>query len=203
EVLVPALPDDPDEAAALRDLLAEVRGGRVDIRVPQRGDKRALLETVTRNAQQALALHKTKRASDLTTRSRALEEIQQALELDEAPLRIECYDVSNLQGSEVVAAMVVFEDGLPRKSEYRRFAIRGFDGQDDAGAIREVLARRFRRFADEQAPGDDVAAPLDAETGRPRKFAYAPGLVVVDGGRPQVNAARQAMDEAGVADIPV
>ncbi len=203
EVLVPALPDDPDEAAALRDLLAEVRGGRVDIRVPQRGDKRALLETVTRNAQQALALHKTKRASDLTTRSRALEEIQQALELDEAPLRIECYDVSNLQGSEVVAAMVVFEDGLPRKSEYRRFAIRGFDGQDDVGAIREVLARRFRRFADEQAPGDDVAAPLDAETGRPRKFAYAPGLVVVDGGRPQVNAARQAMDEAGVADIPV
>src|SRR5690606_33327116 len=123
--------------------------------------------------------------------------------LDEAPLRIECYDVSNLQGSEVVAAMVVFEDGLPRKSEYRRFAIRGFDGQDDAGAIREVLARRFRRFAGEQAPGDDVAAPLDAETGRPRKFAYAPRLGVVDGGRPQVHAARQAMDEAGVADIPV
>ncbi|HSI92370.1 MAG TPA: excinuclease ABC subunit UvrC [Jiangellaceae bacterium] len=212
EILVPALPADPDEAAALRDLLAEVRGGRVDVRVPQRGDKRALLETVTRNAQQALALHKTKRASDLTTRSRALEEIQQALELDEAPLRVECYDVSNLQGSEVVASMVVFEDGLPRKSEYRRFAVRGVAGQDDVGAIREVLNRRFRRLADERVNGErvngelvtaDGPAPLDPETGRPRKFAYAPGLVVVDGGRPQVNAARQAMDEAGVADIPV
>ena len=203
EVLVPALPADPDEASALRDLLTDVRGGRVDIRVPQRGDKRALLETVTRNAEQALALHKTKRASDLTTRSRALEEIQQALKLDEAPLRVECYDVSNLQGNEVVAAMVVFEDGLPRKSEYRRFAVRGFAGQDDVAAIREVLGRRFRRFGEEQPQQDDSAAPLDPDTGRPRKFAYAPGLVVVDGGRPQVNAARQAMDEAGVADIPV
>jgi excinuclease ABC subunit C len=209
EILVPELPADPAEAAALRDLLADVRGGRVDIRVPQRGDKRALLETVTRNAQQALALHKTKRASDLTTRSRALDEIQQALALDEAPLRIECYDVSNLQGSEVVASMVVFEDGLPRKSEYRRFAIRGLAGQDDVGAIREVLGRRFRRLADDRTNGhvepgsDDGPAPLDPQTGRPRKFAYAPGLVVVDGGRPQVNAARQAMDEVGVADIPV
>jgi excinuclease ABC subunit C len=204
EVLVPALPDDPDEASALRDLLAEVRGGRVDVRVPQRGDKRALLDTVTRNAEQALTLHKTKRASDLTTRSRALEEIQLALKLDEAPLRIECYDVSNLQGNQVVAAMVVFEDGLPRKSEYRRFAVRGLDGQGDVAAIREVLVRRFRRFADEQPErGNDVAAPLDPDTGRPRRFAYAPGLVVVDGGQPQVNVARQAMDEAGVADIPV
>ena len=202
EVLVPALPEDPDEVAALRDLLADVRRARVEIRVPRRGDKRALLETVTRNAEQALKLHKTKRASDLTTRSRALEEIQEALGLEEAPLRIECYDVSNLQGSDVVASMVVLEDGLPRKSEYRRFAIRGLDGQDDVAAIREVLIRRFRRLADEQAP-EDAAGPIDPDTGRPRKFAYAPGLVVVDGGKPQVNAARQAMDEAGVADIPV
>ena len=202
EILVRALPDDADEVAALRDLLVDVRGGRVDIRVPRRGDKRALLETVTRNAEQALKLHKTKRASDLTTRSRALEEIQQALDLDEAPLRIECYDVSNLQGSNVVASMVVLEDGLPRKSEYRRFAIRGLDGQDDVAAIREVLIRRFKRLAVEQSE-QDTASPLDPETGRPRKFAYAPGLVVVDGGKPQVNAARQAMDEAGVADIPV
>ena len=202
EVLVPALPEDPDEVIALRDLLADVRGGRVDIRVPRRGDKRALLETVTRNAGQALKLHKTRRASDLTTRSRALEEIQEALDLDEAPLRIECYDVSNLQGSDVVASMVVLEDGLPRKSEYRRFAIRGLDGQDDVAAIREVLTRRFRRLAEEQV-AQDAASPLDPDTGRPRKFAYAPGLVVVDGGKPQVNAARQAMDEAGVADIPV
>ena len=202
EILVPALPDDPDESRALHELLEELRGGRIDLRVPQRGDKRALLGTVTRNAEQALALHKTKRASDLTTRSRALEEIQRALELDEAPLRIECYDVSNLQGADVVASMVVFEDGLPRKSEYRRFAVRGHQGFDDLAAIREVLGRRFKRLSDEREP-DAAAQPLDPDTGRPRKFAYAPGLVVVDGGKPQVDAARLAMDEAGVSDIPV
>jgi excinuclease ABC subunit C len=202
EILVPALPDDPDEARALIRLLAELRGGRIDVRIPRRGDKRALLETGARNAGQALALHKTKRASDLTTRSRALEEIQLALGLDEAPLRIEAYDVSNLQGADVVASMVVFEDGLPRKSEYRRFAIHGHDGTDDLAAIREVLSRRFRRLREDRT-GIDVSQPLDPETGRPRKFAYAPGLVVVDGGHPQVNAARLAMDEAGVADIPV
>jgi excinuclease ABC subunit C len=202
EVLVPALPDDPAEAGALRDLLGGLRGSRVDLRVPQRGDKRALLDTVTRNAAQALALHKTKRASDLTTRSRALEEIQQALDLDSAPLRIECYDVSNLQGADVVASMVVFEDGLPRKSEYRRFAVRGHQGFDDLAAIREVLGRRFKRLTEEREP-DAAAQPLDPDTGRPRRFAYAPGLVVVDGGKPQVGAARLAMDEAGVSDIPV
>jgi excinuclease ABC subunit C len=202
EILVPALPDDRDETRALHELLEELRGGRIDLRVPQRGDKRALLGTVTRNAEQALALHKTKRASDLTTRSRALEEIQRALDLDEAPLRIECYDVSNLQGTDVVASMVVFEDGLPRKSEYRRFAVRGHQGFDDLAAIREVLGRRFKRLTDEREP-DAAAQPLDPDTGRPRKFAYAPGLVVVDGGKPQVDAARLAMDEAGVSDIPV
>jgi excinuclease ABC subunit C len=202
EILVPALPDDRDETRALHELLEELRGGRIDLRVPQRGDKRALLGTVTRNAEQALALHKTKRASDLTTRSRALEEIQRALELDEAPLRIECYDVSNLQGTDVVASMVVFEDGLPRKSEYRRFAVRGHQGFDDLAAIREVLGRRFKRLTDEREP-DVAAQPLDPDTGRPRKFAYAPGLVVMDGGKPQVDAARLAMDEAGVSDIPV
>ncbi|MGH8839014.1 MAG: excinuclease ABC subunit UvrC [Jiangellaceae bacterium] len=203
EILVPALPDDPAESQALRDLLAELRGGRVDLKIPQRGDKRTLLGTVTRNAAQALALHKTRRASDLTTRSRALEEIQRALDLDEAPLRIECYDVSNLQGTDVVASMVVFEDGLPRKSEYRRFAVRGRHGVDDVAAIREVLGRRFRRLTEEREPDRVAAQPLDPETGRPRKFAYAPGLVVVDGGRPQVAAARLAMDEAGVSDISV
>ena len=202
EILVPALPHDRDETRALHELLEELRGGRIDLRVPQRGDKRALLGTVSRNAEQALALHKTKRASDLTTRSRALEEIQRALELDEAPLRIECYDVSNLQGTDVVASMVVFEDGLPRKSEYRRFAVRGHQGFDDLAAIREVLGRRFKRLTDEREP-DAAAQPLDPDTGRPRRFAYAPGLIVVDGGKPQVGAARLAMDEAGVSDIPV
>ncbi|TDC47187.1 excinuclease ABC subunit UvrC [Jiangella ureilytica] len=227
EILVPAVPDDAEEAAALTELLTELRGGRVDIRVPQRGDKRALLQTVAANAKQSLNLHKTKRASDLTTRSRAIGEIQEALELDEPPLRIECYDISNLAGTEVVGSMVVFEDGLPRKSEYRKFTVRGEQGgTDDVAAIREVLTRRFRRLRetdqadqDEAAPGtvaDPLAASvtpsvaadglrpgIDPTTGRPRKFAYAPGLVVVDGGQPQVNAARQAMDEAGVSDIPV
>ena len=121
------------------------------IRVPQRGDKKALMETVERNALQTLTMHKTKRASDLTTRNQALEEIQAALDLPEAPLRLECYDVSNLQGTEVVASMVVFEDGLPRKSEYRRFVIKGVDGQNDVASIAEVLTRRFKRLLDERA----------------------------------------------------
>jgi excinuclease ABC subunit C len=155
-------------------------------------------------------MHKTQLASDLTTRNRALEEIQQALELDDVPLRIECYDISNLQGTEVVASMVVFEDGLARKSEYRRFVIRGVEGQNDVASMHEVITRRFRRLLDEQArselrPGDDQSGPMlvDPETGRPRKFAYAPGLVVVDGGPPQVAAAQRALDELGVVDIPV
>ncbi len=205
EILVPALPPDQE---VFEELLSERRGSRVQIRVPQRGDKRTLLETVARNAGQALALHKTKRASDLTTRNRALEEIAEALELPEAPLRIECYDISHLQGSEIVASMVVFEDGLARKSEYRRFVIRGQDGSDDVRAMREVITRRFRRLLDEQATSTEVAGDngpmlVDPETGRPRKFAYAPGLVVVDGGQPQVAAAVAALDELGIDDVPV
>jgi excinuclease ABC subunit C len=232
EILVPVVPDDE---AALTEWLSELRGSRVAIRVPQRGDKKALMATVERNALQTLTMHKTKRASDLTTRNQALEEIQTALDLPEAPLRLECYDVSNLQGTEVVASMVVFEDGLPRKSEYRRFVIRGVEGQNDVASIAEVLTRRFKRLLDERAtltsgatPGDDssgddssgdgpaggprgfgdgetdaAAALIDPETGRAKKFSYAPGLVVVDGGPPQVAAARQAMDELGLGDIPV
>ena len=205
EVLVPSLPPD---AEVLEELLSDQRGSRVRIRVPQRGDKRTLQETVARNAEQSLALHKTKRASDLTTRNRALEEIQEALGLPEVPLRIECYDVSNLQGTEVVASMVVFEDGLARKSEYRRFVIRGVDGQNDVASMHEVITRRFRRLLDEQGRSERVvtdAEPMlvDPETGKPRKFAYAPGLVVVDGGPPQVAAARDAMTELGVHHIPV
>lgn len=207
EILVPA---DPPDRATFEQLLSDLRGSRVQVRVPQRGDKKSLQETVARNAQQALALHKTKRASDLTTRNRALEEIQTALELEEAPLRIECYDVSNLQGTEVVASMVVFEDGLARKGEYRRFVIRGVDGQNDVASMHEVITRRFRRLLDEQAsselkPGDEQSGPMlvDPETGRARKFAYAPGLVVVDGGPPQVAAAQQALTELGIDDVPV
>ena len=210
EVLVPAMPPDH---AALEHWLTEKRGAKVQIRVPQRGDKKALQETVARNAMQALGLHKTKRASDLTTRNRALEEIQAALDLPEAPLRIECYDISNLQGTEVVGSMVVFEDGLARKSEYRRFVVRGVEGQNDVASMHEVITRRFRRLLDERAEAPDLdgmaegdaEGPMlvDPDTGRPRKFAYAPGLVVVDGGPPQVAAAQRALNELGIDDIPV
>jgi len=195
EVLVPALPPD---AEAITGWLCNLRGTNVELRVPQRGDKKALMETVERNAAQAFALHKTKRASDLTARSKALSELQEALELGEAPLRIECFDISNLQGTSVVASMVVFEDGLARKSEYRRFAVRG--GQDDTASMHEVLTRRFARHLAEQALAVDAPA-LDATTGRPRRFAYPPQLVVVDGGQPQVAAAQRALDELGVTDV--
>ncbi|MFJ3901854.1 excinuclease ABC subunit UvrC [Streptomyces sp. NPDC090025] len=223
EVLVPALPED---AAAVTQWLAERRGSQVSLRVPQRGDKRDLMETVARNAQQSLVLHKTKRASDLTTRSRALEEIAEALDLDSAPLRIECFDISHLQGQDVVASMVVFEDGLPRKSEYRRFQIKGRvgdtqvwhgEGQDDVRSMHEVISRRFRRYLAEKektgewvdGEGPDLPAPGEPggegrdEDGRPKRFAYPPQLVVVDGGQPQVAAARRALDELGIDDIAV
>ncbi|MDX6206606.1 MAG: excinuclease subunit [Frankiales bacterium] len=212
EVLVPVLPPEPE---ALTELLRELRGTRVELRVPQRGDKRALLETVERNAQQSFQLHKLRRATDLSARSLALQEIQDAIGLTEAPLRIECFDVSNLQGTEVVASMVVFEDGLARKSEYRRFAVRGLDGQDDVASMHQVIRRRFSRYLEERektgelgvAPGDaedpepPARAGIDPVTGRPKKFAYPPNLVVVDGGPPQVAAAAAAMAELGIEDV--
>jgi len=204
EVLVPELPPDP---ATMSQWLAERRGGPVSLRVPRRGDKKALLETVARNAGQSLALHKTRRASDLTTRSKALSEIQEALALDDAPLRIECYDVSNLQGTHVVASMVVFEDGLARKSEYRRFAIKGTDGTDDISAIHEVITRRFRRYlAEREKTGElDTLGDPDPEEDAtaPRKFAYPPNLVVVDGGPLQADAAARALAELGIDDVAV
>ncbi|MEU8746571.1 excinuclease ABC subunit UvrC [Streptomyces parvulus] len=291
EVLVPALPDPVEP---VQEWLTDRRGSGVSLRIPQRGDKKALMETVQRNAQQALVLHKTKRASDLTTRSRALEEIADALDLDSAPLRIECYDISHLQGDDVVASMVVFEDGLARKSEYRRFQIKGFRGQDDVRSMHEVITRRFRRYLAEKertgewadgensgegtpradgrpgtdpgatpgslaapraeaesghqpvpghtatsghdaAPGQEAASGHEAasgqeaapgrqtvpgheaaddlaltdgpalkdEDGRPKRFAYPPQLVVVDGGQPQVAAAQRALDELGIDDIAV
>ncbi|GAA2507198.1 excinuclease ABC subunit UvrC [Streptomyces longisporus] len=203
EVLVPALPDPVEP---VQEWLTERRGSAVSLRIPQRGDKKALMETVERNAQQALVLHKTKRASDLTTRSRALEEIAEALDLDSAPLRIECYDISHLQGDDVVASMVVFEDGLQRKSEYRRFQIKGFEGQDDVRSMHEVINRRFKRYlAEKEKTGEwaDGENTLTEEDGRPKKFAYPPQLVVVDGGQPQVAAAKKALDELGIDDVAV
>ncbi|HJD80088.1 excinuclease ABC subunit UvrC [Kitasatospora aureofaciens] len=223
EVLVPAL---PEPLAPVREWLSGLRGSQVDLRIPQRGDKKDLMATVQRNAQQALALHKTKRASDLTTRSRALQEIADALELDSVPLRIECYDISHLQGEDVVASMVVFEDGLARKSEYRRFQIRGFEGQDDVRSMHEVISRRFRRYLQEREQTGEWAVPeaddpvtaepitADAvtadpvaavgardEDGRPKRFAYPPQLLVVDGGQPQVAAAKRALEELGIDDV--
>ena len=213
EVLVPELPPDPD---TMSQWLAERRGGPVSLRVPRRGDKKALLETVARNAGESLALHKTRRASDLTTRSKALNEIQEALGLDDAPLRIECYDVSNLQGTHVVASMVVFEDGLARKSEYRRFAIKGTDGTDDISSIHEVITRRFRRYlAEREKTGEldtlgDPEAAEDSDDGAERadvtaqkKFSYPPNLVVVDGGPLQAEAAARALAELGIDDVAV
>ncbi|WP_405106312.1 excinuclease ABC subunit UvrC [Micromonospora sp. NBC_01405] len=205
ELLVPALPADAD---ALADWLSGRRGSRVSLRVPQRGDKRSLLETVERNAKDGLARHKLKRAGDLTTRGQALDEISDALGMRTAPLRIECFDVSQIQGTDVVASMVVFEDGLPRKGEYRRFIVRG--ATDDLSAMSEVLRRRFARYLDARAEtgelGEETASDpdrpgIDPTTGRPRKFAYPPQLVVVDGGAPQVAAAAQALAELGIDDV--
>ncbi len=251
EVLVPVL---PSEREAVQAWLSGLRGAQVDLRVPQRGDKRALMETVRRNAEQSLTRHKVTRAGDLTARSQALQELQESLELEDAPLRIECYDVSHVQGTNVVASMVVFEDGLPRKSEYRRFIVRaalteGPDGEpgtvDDTAAMHEVLTRRFQRYLDQRDSASDLEIPMDPDTvdevdvvdvvdevddlagdevpdrpaprggedeprswgpidevtGRPRKFAYPPNLVVVDGGLPQVNAARAALAEVGIDDV--
>ncbi|GAB3752563.1 excinuclease ABC subunit UvrC [Yimella radicis] len=217
EVLVPVLPTDAD---AMSEWLTERRGAQVSLRVPQRGDKKTLMETVTRNATQSLARHKVARAGDLTARSKALEELQEYLDLGQAPLRIECYDISHVQGTNVVAGMVVFEDGLPRKGEYRKFLVRGTPTEsgelrlDDTAAMDEVLTRRFKRYlSDRQDAGDvelgDVddeemtSGPIDETTGRPRRFAYPPQLVVVDGGKPQVTAAVRALRALGIDDIPV
>ncbi|MCA1195795.1 MULTISPECIES: excinuclease ABC subunit UvrC [unclassified Saccharopolyspora] len=265
EVLVPEVPED---AEALGQWLGELRGSRVDLRVPQRGDKRTLMETVERNAKEAFTQYKLRRAGDLTARSAALQELQEALELDTAPLRIECVDVSHVQGSDVVASLVVFEDGVPRKSEYRRFSVREGAEGGDVGSIDEVVRRRFARYLKETgaaetgtgqlgageadagasgtaepdvagsgtpgsaagqsgAPDQDAGRPtsesevdvraasgevadldgpapgIDPETGRPRKFAYPPNLLVIDGGAPQANAAADALTELGVTDVAV
>ncbi|GAA3534082.1 excinuclease ABC subunit UvrC [Aeromicrobium panaciterrae] len=197
DVLVPELPSD---AGVVTELLSERRGGPVSIKVPRRGDKRALMATVEQNAKQSMMRHKLKRSSDLTARSLALEEIQEALGLPMAPLRIECYDISNLGATETVASMVVFEDGLPRKSEYRRFTIRN-EGQSDVAAMHEVITRRFTQLLRARESNDEEGPGVDPETGKPRRFAYTPSLVVVDGGPPQVAAAKAAMTELGITDI--
>jgi excinuclease ABC subunit C len=191
-VVVPVLPDDVHELERLLTELRAERGsaGRVTIRIAQRGDLAQLAETVLRNAQSALSSYKTRRSGDFVARSQALADIQEALGMAEAPLRMECYDVSHLSGTNIVASMVVFEDGLPRKDQYRRFSIP--DSTDDTESIYQTLSRRLARLDDEP-----IASAEDA----PRKrFAYRPNLLVVDGGQPQVQAAARALREAG-ADI--
>ncbi|WP_277068740.1 excinuclease ABC subunit UvrC [Saccharomonospora viridis] len=208
EVLVPELPAN---AESMEQWLSELRGSRVRLRVPQRGDKRTLAETVARNAEEAFSQHKLRRAGDLTARSAALSELQEYLGLDSAPLRIECVDVSHLAGTDVVASLVVFEDGLPRKSEYRRFALREAATEGDVAAIAEVVRRRFSRYLKEtQAQGVErgtetpgVNQALDPETGKPRKFAYPPNLLVVDGAGPQATAAADVLAELGITDVAV
>ena len=188
EVLLSAPTDD---AATWQDWLSERRGSSVDLRVPQRGDKRALMETAQANAKNTLSSHKTRRSGDLTTRSIALTEIQEAIGLGEAPLRIECIDISTLQGTDTVASLVVFEDGLPRKKDYRTFIIKNLHA-DDTAAVAEVVTRRFNQVA-----------PASDETEERRRFAYPPSLLVIDGGQPQVRAAQDALMAAGINDVPV
>ncbi len=211
EVVVPELPDD---APALETWLGTLAGRKVRLRAAQRGDKAALLSTATQNARQSLMLYKTRRSADFTTRSRALEDIQEALGMAEAPLRIECFDVSHLSGTNIVASMVVFEDGLPRKDEYRRFTIP--NSSDDTDSIHQVLTRRLAYLAEPEvaepaldANGEPAGEPLGSSDGttdaaaseRRKKFAYRPNLLVVDGGEPQVAAAARALEESGVEGI--
>lgn len=209
EILVAEL---PEEMGDVSELLSKLRGAQVDIRVPQRGDKAALMETVHRNAAEALHQHKLKRVGDLTARSQALQDIQSALGMDEAPLRIECTDISHIQGTDVVASLVVFEDGLPKKNDYRRYQIKEAAGDgrsDDVGSIAEVTRRRFKRYHEDKLanPDEEAAKMMFAEeasevasTGNQR-FAYPPQLFIVDGGKPQVNAAQAVFDELGIVDV--
>jgi len=190
EVLVPAL---PDERELYEEFLSFVRGSKVCIRVPQRGDKRSLMGTVTTNAEEAFVRHKLRRASDHNARARALTALQEALDLPEAPLRVECFDISNLQGSEIVGSMVVMEDGLAKRSDYRRFKVRAQDGQDDFAAMEEVLTRRFRNYLGERDEG--------ARSGK--RFAYPPNLLLIDGGKGQLNVAVRVLEELGLEEIAV
>ena len=206
QILVPVLPDNAEQ---LREWLSGVRGAKVSIAVPQRGDKAELMKTVAENARHSLALHKSRRAGDITTRSASLVELQEALELPEPLMRIECYDISHVQGTNVVASMVVFEDGLPAKSAYRKFSVSGDAARDDTASMYDVITRRFKRYLTEQqqraqaGPQRSGEVASDAHAQEPAKFAYPPNLVLVDGGPPQVAAAQAALSDLGVVDVHV
>lgn len=188
EIIVPATPEDN---SALEKWLSDIRGTKVSVRVAQRGDKKALQETAMTNAQHALQTYKNRRSTDFTARADALAGIQSALGLEDAPLRIECFDVSHLNGTDVVASMVVFEDGLPKKDQYRRFAIS--DTTDDTDSIYQVLMRRLKYLKTPELDSEQDAT----------KFAYRPNLLVVDGGQPQVSAAARALADSGITDLAV
>ncbi len=195
QVLVPW---EADDVGTYEEWLTMLRGSRVQIRTPQRGDKRELLETVTRNAKEEFTRHRLRRASDHNTRSRALTELQHHLDLPEAPLRIECYDMAHIQGTDYVGSMVVLEDGLPNKREYRRFKIRDVPGNDDYAAMAEVVRRRLTAYLAERD------RPINERGDKPGKFAYPPQLLLVDGGKGQLSAAKRVIDELELTDeIPV
>jgi excinuclease ABC subunit C len=190
EILVPVEPEDHE---LYEELLTLNRGARVRVRVPQRGGKKELLQTAMLNARESFQRHKMRRASDHNARARTLLALQEALGLPEAPLRIECFDISNLQGTEIVGSMVVMEDGLPKRSDYRRFKVRGLDGQDDFASMEDVLTRRFRNYLRERDEG--------AHTGK--RFAYPPNLLLIDGGKGQLGVAVRVLEELGLEEICV
>ncbi|AKF27558.1 excinuclease ABC subunit C [[Brevibacterium] flavum] len=203
----------PNEAEQTLKVLEELRGAGVDARVPQRGDKRALMETVERNAKELLKQHKLKRVGDLTARSAALQELQEALDMEQAPLRIECTDISHIQGTDVVASLVVFEDGLPRKSDYRRYRVKEAAGDghsNDVASIAEITRRRFLRHNQDKLAVPEVEEfdgstfsdeKVEEMSTDARRFAYPPQIFIVDGGAPQVAAAQEVFDELGIVDV--
>jgi excinuclease ABC subunit C len=189
---------DPADKDQLEQWLSSIGSTKVEIKVPQRGEKVELLDTVKRNAQYSLIQYLSKRATDAAVSGKALTEIEEHLNLGRTPLRIECFDISNISGTSVVASMVVFEDGMIKKSEYRRFIIDTSEGFDDTRAMHQVITRRLKRLLDDRKENEAEVAELG---GKPSKFAYPPQLIVVDGGKPQVNAAQRALDELGITDI--
>jgi excinuclease ABC subunit C len=188
----------PENLAELEQWLSGISGSKVEIKVPQRGDKVELLDTVKRNAQYSLIQYVSKRATDAAVSGKALTQIEEMLGLSRTPLRIECFDISNISGTSVVASMVVFEDGMPKKSEYRRFIIDTSEGWDDTRAMHQVITRRLKRMIDDR---NVDLAEVSETGGRISKFAYPPALIVVDGGKPQVSAAQRALGELGITDI--
>ena len=192
------LNSQPENLTELEQWLTSVSGSKVEIKVPQRGDKVELLDTVKRNAQYSLIQYVSKRATDAAVSGKALTEIEEMLALKRTPLRIECFDISNISGTSVVASMVVFEDGMPKKSEYRRFIIDTTEGWDDTRAMHQVITRRLKRMLDDRSVD---LAEVSETGGRISKFAYPPALIVVDGGKPQVSAAQRALGELGITDI--